>query len=153
MQSQHNILNFEVIRVCTQSCSACRMHTAVSLGNKLYWCCCRITFEIASLFSLFFYFPSPMWKGSGGHSKSETSEMFSWWKSRFFLLFSPPLLFVHSFCLQYCFWSQRGPPKRQVFPSRCLKSNSDMTVLLGIMHRFVQLFVKAHAKTLIGQFT
>lgn len=37
------------------SSSACRM-LAASVGNKaeVYWCCCRITFEIASLFCVFF---------------------------------------------------------------------------------------------------
>lgn len=65
MQSQHNILNFQVIQPhspplpagCTQLC----------LGSKVevYWCCCRITFEIASLFCFFFLSIFPCWYGGG----------------------------------------------------------------------------------------
>lgn len=49
--------HFELLsNTTTQSSSACRKHTVVSLGNKVevYWCCCRITFEIA-LCSVFFF--------------------------------------------------------------------------------------------------
>lgn len=122
---------------------ACRMHTVVSLRNKVevYWCCCRITFEIASLFCALSSLPIfPCWCGGGvlvmGKVRMQSCLVDGGVGS--FCCFSLPPLFVHSFCLQHHFWSQRGLTKRQSFLSWCLRSHPDSTVPLHIIQLYAQ---------------
>lgn len=122
--------------------SACRKHTAPSPGNKaeVYWCCCRITFEIASLFRF------PCWFVGGAAQMLDARMQRCLADGRvacFLFFYSSPAL-----------WAQRrsavslliaaGAAKKPIFSfCPCLKSNPDITVLFDIIHQSVCVCVRA----------
>ena len=80
--------------------------TAASLGNEVeaYWCCCWITFEIASCCSVFFLL---VWRAVVLLVGVRLQRCFRWWKTCFFF-------YCFSLCcsLQHHFWSQQGVSKK-----------------------------------------
>lgn len=115
--------------------------TAASLGNdvEVYWCCCRITFEIASCCSVFFLL---VWRAAVLLVGVRLQRRFRWRKRCFsFYCFSLHCSLHSAAVCSITSNRSRRFWKKAIFSFPMPENNPDITAPLHITVCYVQLYV------------